>query len=248
MPKGSSTKGYKMTENRRRILNLLVEEGGQIKSKEGRATSLMHGILDTGTSVVSLNASLRELENLAFIKREIDGRRTYAIGITPLGRKQIDAADAPAQVEPETVSVPAAATAEVVPAVVPEEEWEWKDDDGNGKVPSDIDYEVLLGVFIKAALRGMEGPSNSELDFYKQQNELLTQRVEVLEADVEKFRAEAASAIAERDQLQKNLNLLMTRSDKVSTRGTDPIRKLLTPSERSALDQLMRQVPTRRGD
>lgn len=248
MPKGVAEKGFKMTQNRRNILNLLIEEGGAIKSKEGKATSLMHGLLEHKGSMVSLNATLRELENLGFIERGVEGRRTYEIKITDLARQELGAdaatprAAAAAVVETEEASAPVSSNGT-------DHDW----DDQPSIIPGSIDYDVLLGVFLKAALRGMEGSSNGELagevNYLKTVNQTQADAILRLTADVDKFRAEAAQAIAERDQLQKNLNVMMSRAEQGRTgRGMDPIRKLLKPDERAALDALMRQIPTRQGD
>lgn len=260
MPKGQSLKGYKMTRNRRAILELLVEEGGSLKSKEGRASKMLQDLLDAGTSSAALNAVLRELESLNFIEREIEGRRTFAISITTEGRDAIDAE--PAQEKPVTPAPPttldeyrqnkaaAAATVDVDSAMQNiEDKWDWKEEENAPPtIPDGIDYEVLLGVFLKAAVRGMQGPSDSELDYYKQQNEMAANRIQELEAERDKFRNEAAAAIGERDQLQKNLNILMSKLDKRPARGGDSIRSKLSNEENAMLDGLMRQLPTRRGD
>lgn len=265
MPKGVSAKGYKMTENRKQILTLLVEEGGALKSAEGRSTSLMQGLLGTDVSMAALNASLKELERIGFIKREVEGRRTYGISITVQGKKVLAAESPESVIDPKPeptvaataeidVTTPGATTPDAItPVATTEDDWEWKDDESDAvaSIPDGIDYDILLAVFLKAALRGMEGPSNGEMDYSKQQLEQAKVQIANLEAEVAKFRAEAASAIAERDQLQKNLNLVISRSEKVGAngaRGSDPIRKLLKPEERAALDTLMRQIPTRRGE
>lgn len=256
MPKGVAEKGYKMTQNRRNILELLVGEDGEIRSKDGKATSILHGLLNTGNSVVSLNATLRELDTLGWIHREIDGRRTYGISITTLGKEVLEVesttgstvTSTPATSQPVPVSP-------ITEAEIQNTVWDWDETQGNG-----IDYEVLLGVFLKAAIRGMETPSNGELGYYKQQNEALMASKAQADAERDKFRAEAAKASSERDQafserdqanqradqLEKNLNILMSRAEQKTSRGTDPVRKLLKPDELAALDTLMRQLPTRR--
>lgn len=232
MPKGVSEKGYKLTQNRKNILNLLIEEGGELKSNEGKSTSILHGLLDKGGSTVALNVTLRELENLGWIERLIEGKRTYNISITDLGREVVGGSpeEPKAQIEEPQAQV--------------EDEWE----DPQPAIPGEIDYDVLLGVFLKAALRGMEGPSNSEIDKYKALNNQLMEKVEVLEEDLRLREADIESITAERDQLQKNLNIIVSKAEKKGTRGTDPIRSLLSVSEKKMLDALMRQVPTRQGE
>lgn len=252
MPKGVSAKGYKMTENRKQILSLLVEEGGALKSAEGRSTSLMQGLLGTDVSMAALNASLKELERIGFIKREVEGRRTYGISITAQGKKVL-AAEVPETVtepEPQSEATPDTEI-DVTASPVAESDWDWAQEDQNDtieSIPDGIDYDILLGVFLKAAIRGMEGPSNGEVEYHKQQIEQKDAKILQLQDDVDKFRAEAAQAIAERDQLQKNLNIVMSRAEGKGARGTNPIRNLLRPEELGALDALMRQLPTRRGE
>lgn len=281
MPNGVSAKGYKMTQNRKRILELLVSEGGSIKSGDGRATSIMHGLLDRGTSIVSLNASLRELEKIGFISRDIEGRRTYEISITDLGRSAIGAEEAPSApagessveeptAETSATDLDAADTAPVNVADTPvsETEWDWQDDDtASEAVPEGIDYEILLGLFLKAAARGLERRSSSddttaEIAYYKQEASLASEKLAQVEEELgreraassqaiaaqDQFKAERDEARAERDQLEKNLKILMSRFEKKTTRGGDSIRNLVDPETRSALDALMRSVPTRRGE
>lgn len=276
MPNGVSAKGYKMTQNRKRILELLVDEGGALKSGDGRATSLMHGLLDRGTSIVSLNASLRELEKIGFISRDIEGRRTYAISITDLGRSVIGAEEAPsaqssveettaAEPSEEMTSAPAAAATE---APVTETDWDWGDKKDTGdaaQVPEGVDYEILLGLFLKAAARGLEVSTNGtteEIEDLKQEIAYLKQEVSIaneksarLEEELGKERAIASQAIAgqdqaraEVDQLEKNLKVLMSKFEKKTNRGGDSIRSLVDAETRSALDALMRSVPSRRGE
>lgn len=260
MPKGVAEKGFKMTQNRKNILNLLIEEGGALKSKEGKATSLLHGLLgSTTSSMVSLNATLRELESLGFIHREVEGRRTYAIAITKHGRDELGG-DAVADPTPEPAKVAAAnvengaVTQDVTQdgvvsetaQPVPPEDFDW--DAEKAAIPGEIDYDILLGVFLKAAIRGMEPSNNGELGYYKQQNELAMAKVGDLEAQVIKLTAENATLVAQLDQLQKNLNIIMSKAEQKTTRGSDPVRKLLSPDENAALDALMRQMPTTRGD
>lgn len=278
MPNGVSAKGYKMTQNRKRILELLVSEGGDLKSGDGRATSLMHGLLDRGTSIVSLNASLRELEKLGFISRDIEGRRTYAISITDLGRSVIGAEEAPSASE-SSIEEPTSTDTDLdAPPVdldgasVSRTEWDWQDEDtANGQnedvVPEGIDYEILLGMFLKAAARGLERRSSSddtaaEIVYYKQEASLASERLAQVEEELgreravssqaiaaqDQFKAERDEARAERDQLEKNLKILMSRFEKKTARGGDSIRNLVDPETRSALDALMRSVPTRRGE
>jgi len=256
MTKGVAAKGFKMTQGRKDILTLLVEEGGSIKSKEGKATSLMHGLLEYGGSMVSFNSTLRSLEELDFIQRSVEGRRTYEISITDKGRKQVDAEELPksqraaaAVVETEEATVDVTSTKdEVTPR--PKEDWDWQEEEAQeqaGLVPSGVDYETLAMVLIQKAYHGMQQSSNAELDFYKQQNELAAGKIHQLEAQLAEERAKASSAIAERDQLQANFNILQARMDKKPRGGGDTIRDRLSASERKMMDQLMRELPTTKG-
>lgn len=247
MPRGVAVKGYKMTARRRQVLELLVEEGGTLRSRNGRATSLLYGLIEPNAnkegesqdetepsgSIVSLNATLRFLEDLEFIERKMQGRRTFEISITDKGRTAIDA---PLPVEPAPVAANPVET----------DQSDWKED-APAPVPEGVDYDILLGVFLKAALRGMEGPSNGTVAKLQEELDHAKMAIANLEQQVNQYRTEAASAIAERDQLQKNLNIIMSKVDGRSTRGTHRLRDLISPEDQAALDALLRQIPAARG-
>lgn len=278
MPNGVSAKGYKMTQNRKRILELLVRHGGTIASDDGRAGYLVHEFLSQGTSYASLYAGLKELDNIGFISRDIEGRRTYGITITDLGRSVIGAEEAPSTPADDTVPVDepldimdlvegtltdAEAESLDLSSPVTETDWDWQEEEthSNGEVPDGIDYDILLGLFLKAAARGLEksAPTSNdaaaEIEYYKQEATLANDKVVRLEEELGRERAASAQAIAgqdqaraERDQLEKNFKILMSRFESKSARGGDSIRSLIDPETRSALDALMRSVPTRRGE
>lgn len=70
----------RFTEHRRDIIATLAAQGGTIEDRQsGRATLILHGMLDSASSTNSLAGVLLKMEADGLVSRVTKGKRTYAI-------------------------------------------------------------------------------------------------------------------------------------------------------------------------
>lgn len=261
------TARFRMTGQRTRVLRALAR--GAVEDRAGRAVQKLAATTQH-ESQESLALALVRLERLGLVSRDVRGKRTYGIEITPEGRQALLL---PAPLTAPRPSVPSergrvlfdslpAGPARCWPAPA----------GGNGKVengqavptpaappsaepsPSPavavelgapIDYEVLAGVLLKKALTAIAAESTNaatveELRRTNAAQELARRRVPGLEREL----AEAKRRLFELDAnlrvAEANNAALIARFERASERGT--LRATISDRQAESLDTLRRDL------
>lgn len=166
----------------------------------------------------ALSAVLKPMEEVGLIRREINGRRCFLIEASPVRESTAPLSHEPAPAESAVSAMPA--------------------------TTGSIDYELLAGIMLKKAVSALDAPSYQH-------------EIRELQADLAHVAAELESLRAERTTLEEQLRIAknnaevlqkeLSRSQR-SARSGVAVREHLDEDERKALDQLMRSLPTTRGN
>lgn len=65
------------------VIGELKKAGGKVEDKSGRAVALLHAKLGAETSLKALTNALTTMEEQGLVEREIRGKRTYAVKLSP---------------------------------------------------------------------------------------------------------------------------------------------------------------------
>ncbi|MGH9023655.1 MAG: hypothetical protein ACRDV9_11245 [Acidimicrobiia bacterium] len=262
-----STARFRMTGQRTRVLRALAR--GPVEDRTGRAVQRLAATTHP-SSQESLALALVRLERLELVRREVRGKRTYRIEITPEGDQALRLATPSAahRVSVERLpldSLPAgparswptpSSTREIPAADAPGQTLA---DEANVEKPTEptpapgapIDYEVLAGVLLKKALAAIEAEAaNSaaaeELRKANSAEEAARRRVAGLEREL---------AEAKRRLFELDANLRVTEADNAvltarfeRTSGRAALKNTISDRQAESLDILHRDLERRTAD
>lgn len=213
---------YLLTPQRRQILQILAQEGGEIRDEAGQATSYL--MTQTGHRTTNaLSGMLMAMEQDGLIARDTAGRRTFSIRLTPLGEQA-----AGTQAVPPPVRKAPEAAAELS--------------------LGDVDLDLLAGVLLKKALVATQAQEASAgLKDAEARVRAAEARVSELEQQLRASQNEVSELRALVKTLEHNNAVLAGQMDKVKKNPGTPIKDLVTRAELRDLEKLMRQLPAARG-
>lgn len=85
-----STTGIVFLSKEDRTLLRLLSEASSVEDTKGFATRKLIDMLESNQLSMPPDYYLRVLDNFGFIERDVKGKRTYSISITPLGRQALE--------------------------------------------------------------------------------------------------------------------------------------------------------------
>lgn len=264
-----STARFRMTGQRTRVLRALAR--GPVEDRTGRAVQRLAATTHP-SSQESLALALVRLERLGLVRREVRGKRTYRIEITPEGDRALCLATPSAahrlSVErlpldslpagparswptlPGALEMSGAGTAGQ--SVADEPDARRPTEPTPTPVPgASIDYEVLAGVLLKKALAAIEAESTNsaaveELRKANSAEELARRRVAGLEREL----AEAKRRLFELDAnlrvAEANNAALTARFERAS--GGGALKNTISDRQAESLDILRRDLERRTAD
>lgn len=221
-------KKFVLTPHREKILRHLARSGGRIADQSGLVNDMLRQVTGHHTSQ-ALAGVLKSLEDADLIRRDMNGRRTYAIelvekNIRPedLERWRGEVSRNGSAAAPETVQLPAA-------------------EDDLDQLAASLLRQTLLTL----RRRDDEDPAmRLKLMRAEEQAEALRKRVAELEGQVREANSALFEANKRAEQAEKVAKGLRVAADRPA-RGTAKVRELLSDEDRKNLDRLMRKPPAR---